>query len=727
MFQGIYRFRAAVAAVWVAAAVMLVALVADNNGASTEPETFLPPGTPNGQAVDAFRKHFPDNTGLSEAVIAFERSDRVLDAGDRQLIERIAGRLQAEARTDKDLAGISIRSPASIPLPQNPLISPDGKAALVKVAVPANFVTMHSARIVDRIQAMLHEANLPAGLSAAVTGSSGFGHDYALAANRSHERTTKVTVTAVILILLVVYRAPLAALIPLLSTTLAAVVTMQTLHLLQHLGMHVGVAERIFVLVLLYGAGVDYALLLLSRYHENLNAAMPPGAAMPAAMRSALPAILAAAATNICGLLMLCSAQYSIFRTTGPAVAVGLVVALLTSMTFAPATASIFGARLFWPTGHAHRPPRFWPWLARIVTGRPKWVLLGVLAFLAAPTIRGAHLTWVYDTLAALGPQYDARRGADMAMRHWPIGEVAPVKILISSPAPMKPEQWRSKAQSLLAALEKLPDVQNVRGVLTPLGSSAAVANRLAQLGDTRRIAEEYLSPDGHAMRMEVVLSDRPFSLQAMSDVRQIRRHLQALARAQGLGEVQITGASAEMIDVRSVTQGDFHRVAALTLGVIFLIVLVLLRSVVLTAIMVAATVLSYVATLGIAYWFFAGILGQGGLDWKVEVFLFVVMVAVGVDYSIFLAARMAQESAGRSVKEAVRHALVQTGPVISSAGVIMAATLGSLGAGHLLLLHQLGFAMAAGMLIDTFIVRPLLLPAAAILTRRLGRPVHLH
>jgi RND superfamily putative drug exporter len=171
-------------------------------------------------------------------------------------------------------------------------------------------------------------------------------------------------------------------------------------------------------------------------------------------------------------------------------------------------------------------------------------------------------------------------------------------------------------------------------------------------------------------------------------------------------------------MDLRAVTQKDFHRVAALALAVILLIVLALLRDWLLALFMVAATVLSYLATLGLTDLVFS-MLGRGGLDWKIEVFLFIVMVAVGQDYNIFFAVRLAQEVRRLPALEATERTLIHTGPVISSCGVIMAASLGSVMVGDVTLLVQLGFALMLGMLIDTFIVRPLLLPAFIVLTRR--------
>jgi RND superfamily putative drug exporter len=176
------------------------------------------------------------------------------------------------------------------------------------------------------------------------------------------------------------------------------------------------------------------------------------------------------------------------------------------------------------------------------------------------------------------------------------------------------------------------------------------------------------------------------------------------------------------MLSIREVTQADFRLVLILVPAVILGIVLLLLRDVPLSLFMVGAILLSYAATLGLCHWIFPLLFGQQGMDWKVEIFLFVVMAAVGVDYNIFLAARLAQEARRYPARQAVARAVLHTGPVISSCGLIMAATLGSLMLGRVELLRQLGFALALGMLVDTFVVRPMLLPSFAALLGRTGR-----
>ena len=351
---------------------------------------------------------------------------------------------------------------------------------------------------------------------------------------------------------------------------------------------------------------------------------------------------------------------------------------------------------------------------------------------LAIPALRGARLTWVYDTLTELrrnddAPIGNAAVGIDTARRHWPVGETSPVGVLITTDQPSDTDSWHLASQEITKALVGLDGIQNVRSLTSPLGNEVSALGQAAiNLLAKSKIQAEYLSPDTRAIRLSVILDEPAFSLAAMDLLAQVRQTVQQHAQQIPRAEVHLTGATAEMVDIKSVTQSDFYRVAGLALAVIFAMVFLLLRDVWLSAFMVASTVLSYFATLGLSHGVFVGLLGQEGLDWKVEVFLFVVMVAVGVDYNIFLASRLAQEARRLPGKLATCRAIIHTGPVISSCGLIMAATLGSLMAGDLQLLRQLGLALALGMLIDTFLVRPLLLPAFAAATKRTGRTIRL-
>jgi putative drug exporter of the RND superfamily len=750
------RRGAWVVAAWLALAAALWGFVPAVDPAKNESTTYLPPRAESRLATEAIARHFPDLAGQSEAAIVFERRGEALSHEDSNSIEFVADLMRDDAgREGGELRGVKVRSPRSIPLPSNPLMSPVsslGQAAVVQVEIPANFVTIHSARAVKRIRAILAGVPLPAGLDAAVTGASGYGADYAQAAHKSNDRSFAVTIATVLIILVVVYRAPLAAAVPLGAVTLAAAIVIKLLDAFSFWGLHAGTAERTFVFVLLYGAGTDYSLLLVSRYREFLMDGLTHRAATAGAWTGTFRAILASGLTNSVGLLALCAARFRIFQTTGPAIAAALAIMTLAALSLVPAMIAIAGPGIFWPRrlrgaaspagARQSREGRFWRWVSVLVTTRPLAVLVISGAALVGPAVAGARVNWVYDQLTTLAPTYGAVRGANMVMRHWSVGQLGPLTVLLVSKEPIPASEWEAVSRDLCAGVSSVPGVEDVRCLEQPVGkgrpppaasaTKASAGSWLSNLGDgaaelAARLAarREYLSDDGLAMRMSVVLADPVFSREAMSACRAVRAKVEAslAATPKDLAklDVHLAGVTPDIADVRSITSEDFHRVAAIVVGLIFVILLALLRKAMTSLFMAACTAVSYLAALGVAKWVFAW-MGADGLDWKVQIFLFVVMVAVGVDYSIFLGARMLEESrrlaprpgAALQVGAAIRRAVARTGPVISSCGVIMAATLGSLMTGDLALLHQLGFTMAFGMLMDTFLVRPLLVPAFA-------------
>ncbi len=726
---------------WLGAAAALAALTPATDPGANELLTFLPDDAASLRAAGALARHFPQSAGLSQAVVVIERRAAgaggaarpsgpagKLTPGDLAAMDRLAERLRQPPPPEAALPPVAVRAPGDFPpaFLRNPLVSADGSAAISIVNIPANFVTIRSARTVGHIRELIAGHRWPEGLSVAVTGSAAFGADYAEAANRSHRGTLRVTVVAVLIILLGVYRAPGAAGAVLATVSLAAVVAHFVLALGARWGLHVGTAEKIFVFVLLYGVGVDYSLLYLSRFRERLDAAAPPATAAAEAWSATAPTIAASGGTDIVGLAMLSAATFKVFRTTGRVLPIALLVGVAAALTLVPAAAAILHRRLFWPGRRSaprqasptpRRRRRLWPAIAHAVTRRPGLVFAAAIACLLVPAVWGFGMDYVYDALTGLEPEYGAVRGMEMARRHWPTGQISPVTCLLEAGTDEAGKQLRATAGKLTEALNETPGVADVRSVTQPLGRDSAEAWLLIP-AVARRVNAEYLA--ARATRLVIVPAAPGFSNAAMASLERVRgvcgRIVPAGVRA------HLAGATAEMADIRAVTRRDFRRVGALVLAAVFLIVLALIRDAVLSAFMVASTVLSYLATLGITRGFFVGLCGQGGLDWKVRIFLFVVLVAVGVDYNIFLAARLAEESRRRELRAAAREAIVRTGRIISSAGLIMAATLGSLMVGDISLLVQLGFALAVGMLVDTFVVRPLLLPAFAVLTGRTGR-----
>ena len=743
------------------------------------PRAFLEKVTTTAPGLIDLQLGFSKGFGALEELTApareSSRSDKPAAPAPQSTARRMLGSLFGQPAQPQKT------SRRKVPL-HNPLRSPvtaAGQATFIRVHMPADFNSITAARMIDHIRDVLHESPAPKGLRFAITGTAGFAHDYAAFLEQGHRDTMGVTLLAVVFILLLVYRAPLAAAIPLAAISLAAGVMLYSMDIAQHLGVPIGMTERIFTFVLVYGAGIDYSLLLISRYRELLPTAASPQQAVRDALRASLPAILASAGTDAAGLFMLTFAQFQVFRAVGPVVAVSLLVAMLASITLVPALLAIFGRAVFW-CGHrqlAHALPNevsktsLWMRIGRGVTRRPGLVLLASLLLLAWPVWRGVEVDWAYDAMTGAAPVWstpadphgkttaegqgigNAAVGIEMATRHWPIGEIAPVAIYLKADHPLPRMIWAKVSENLVKTLQAQIAVSDVRTVTQPLGRAQRLAEDQAAQADKadgsivlprpsgllpldmlnmfgaffgsregKWGASQYLAPDLSGLRVEVVLSVPPMGHDALATLEAIRNTAsKALRDTKVDATVHLAGTTTQIAELRDVTRSDFPVIVTLVLGVIFLIVLALLRDVWLSGFMVAAIALSYLATLGLCEVLCPMLFGGSGLDWKVQSFLFVVMAAVGVDYNIFLADRLRQEARRFPPREAVARAVGFTGPVISSCGLIMAGTLGSMMVGEVLLMKQLGFAMGLGMLLDTFLIRPLLLPAFAARFERTG------
>ncbi|MBT7171048.1 MAG: MMPL family transporter [Phycisphaerales bacterium] len=765
------RNRWLVVLLWGLLAWVMMQFIPVGDPADSERTTLLPEQSRYTIAMDKLAEGFPNDCALSTAVVVVERLGAPLSDQDKtwiaSLAKAIGANVQAEAEAHPNSKPAHVSSPGeldskikqanllrsgaghlsgkSVPSLCNPTrsqITEDGQAAIIRVAIPANFVTIRSARLTGTIRetaAKLERPDECKALRVGVTGTGGFGHDYADFVKRSQARTSLATVLSVIFILLIVYRGILAALVPLVSISLAVVLVLKGINFAQNNGCAVGTAEKLFVFVLMYGAGIDYSILLISRFREFLQRQHQPREAIVKATDATKGAIFASAGTDAMGVFMLIFSQFLIFRTTGPVVAISLLVAMVAALTLVPALVALSGRKLFWP--RKIKPVRqstvkFWDGLARFVLARPAAVLVGVLLLAGLAMANARNITWVYNAITGIPVEYalpegverghdvgNAPAGVDIVTRHWAEGEVSPVKILLESPTKFTRTTALDTAKAVTIALANHKAVNNVRSYYEPFGLDQPLTDKTgADIPGTATIRngakDTYLTADRKAMRFEAILLQDAMSNKSIALLDEIRSQITTAAQSVGVEGmiVHIGGATAQMEAIRDITSSDFKLMVACVLGVIILIVFVLLRDIRMTLLMAGLVVVSYLTTLGLVEWIYPMLFGAEGLDWKVQMFLFVVMAAVGVDYNIFLAARIEQEAQRHNWKSAVHRAMVATGPVISSAGLIMAVTLGSLTVGHIVLLRQMGLALGLGFLVDTFVIRPLVLPSAALL-----------
>ncbi|MGC8643024.1 MAG: MMPL family transporter [Isosphaeraceae bacterium] len=725
---------------------------------------FFPPESPSVIGQDLLERGFPQDAASSQVVIVYERADAPLTPEDFRAVEDRAAEFNEFGQENPDLGVKKIdthRSPVIGPRLIGRKTDGPGQAVLTIVSLRGTYLSRKTRLAVNKILEYLDKSPpLPSGLRRVVTGSAVVGHDINTAAIQSIDSTTKMTIFLVVVILLIVYRSPLLAMIPLLTIALSVVASMKGLALLTKvpgLGFQVINITKVFLVVVLFGAGTDYCLFLIARYREELAHGRSRQEALREAIIQVGAALVASAGTVIVGLGMLYFSSFAKIQYTGPSIALGLTLALLAALTLAPILLSWLRGAIFWP----FKPPRpeqgadyetessrqscmsgFWLWIANLVVKYPLSILTVCLAGLIPLAAIGAGTKANYSQLADLDPDRPSVVGASVIRQYFAVGELSPtVALLHNAHVDFRSPEGRKAVAEVSRRLLAIPVVAEVRSLSQPLGKPPAPEgsrNFLQRLADTAlRVAADsrYVStrPESrddlnHITRFDVVFRTDPFSESSLISLESVRQVLTLATRPggpiRGVDEIGLAGSTSAVNDLKTVTTSDQRRMYVLvTLGV-YVILVLLLRRPGICLYLILTVVLGYLASLGITEVVFKALHHStepwGGLDWTVGFFLFVILVAVGEDYNILLMARVIEEEDKHGVTEGTRRAVAHTGGIISSCGLIMAGTFGSMLTGTLTSLRELGFALGLGILLDTFLVRPILVPAFVVVMDRL-------
>jgi RND superfamily putative drug exporter len=762
--------------VWVVAGACLTALAPPWDARTQDDDIrFLPERCPSVRGYKLLSRAFPGDVFASRAILTVERPDHKLTAADFHLVDDLVADLTRLSRAHPEYQIGRIASYQD-PLIGKRLTSDDGRCTLIQVALGSAVLAVQTRATVDACEARLRERLAAAGANAPqlrFTGPAGIGRDLTAASASGLEGTTLATVILVVVVLLLLYRAPLLALVPLATIALSVWVALHLLALVTLIpGVHLVNVAKVFAIVILYGAGTDYCLFLIGRYQEHLARGQALTPAIRGSVRKVGSALTASAGTVICGLGMMGFAEFAKVRCAGPAIALSLAVALLASLTLAPALLHILGRAAFWPTrvpalgfrvrshglrgmSAAGRDP-LWDRISRGVVARPVLVWSVSLLALLPLAVIGLRVKPNYKPTGELGPSSDSVRGIAAIQRHFTAGEVGPLTVLLESPTDWSTPAGRRLVNLLSRGFAHLSNVAEVRSLTQPLGTplrparppgapglfggvlKAMHVNVDAVLDSANQVARRFYVarlPQGgtgaasYVTRLDVVFRTDPFGAESQDTLDEIQLWLRDYLpkSAEGLGGVRAEcyGVTVNARDMAEVTEADRARVNSLVLLGTFAILLLLVRRPWLAGYLLATVLFSYLATLGatalMAHWWFGRPLGQ--VDWRVPFFLFTILVAVGEDYNIFLVTRLLQERRRCGAAEGTRRALAHTGATITSCGLIMAGTFATLMLGGLGTLVQIGFALACGVLLDTFIVRPFLVPAFMLLVWRSGSP----
>jgi RND superfamily putative drug exporter len=609
-------------------------------------------------------EHAGGQPETNAAIVVFARGNGSLTPGDESAATAARA---AVARLAGHVTGVATPGPLQR--------SADGRAVEFSVDITgqaSNDGIDRDAVTAIRTAITVPAGKAPAGLASGVTGPAAVNAETTAGNQQTILLLTALIIVAVILLL--VYRSPLLWILPLLGAVAAIVVAQASAHGLAAAGLTVSTLSADILIVLVFGAASDYALLLVHRYREELRHHPTTEGAMATALRATLPTLAASAATVTCAMLTLLAADSAALHGLGPVGAVGIVAALLAQATFLPALLLVIGRAAFWPRiprdgAGGREESRIWRGVGVRVARHPVATAVIFIVLLGAACAGFASMRIDNNPIGDVRGNAGSVAGEQLLAAHFPAGTSDPL-VLLAPPG---------EASAAAAAAHATPDVSGVTA-----GAPA----------------EGYDS-------YSVTLSVDPFGPGGTAAVVGLRQRL-----SQDAPRALVGGSPAIAYDESQTAGRDDAVIIPLVLGVIFVVIALLLRAIVAPLVLVATTALSFAASLALSNLLWRG-LGFAGVESVIPIYIFIFLAALGVDYNIFLSARIREESRHLGLRDGTLRAVGVTGGVITAAGIVLAATFTALTQIPEVSITEVGTAVALGVLLDTLIVRTILVPAS--------------
>ena len=736
---------------WLVIAALISSFSPSIEDVSTNEETeFLPNDTESLQAIQLEAAKFPSSDG-APAIIIYRNPSGITDEDIAKVAE-----IDALIRADEEHENIALvisdfgppefddGTPTFAQLPDDtvrvPQLSPDGTAVTITVIISGSPADEEYSETVEWLRGLDEQVIVEAPATFHVTGPAGILTDAVAVFSQFDFRVSALTILLVLAILLIVYRSPLLAILPVASVGVALIVAQSIAALLtDNLGLALNGQVTAIMAVLMFGAGTDFTLFIVSRYREELPQRENKFEAIAVTMRAVGPSIASSAGTTAVAMMALAFALSGSLKTMGPMLAMAIIVMLIAALTLIPATLVAIGRVAFWPIKNIHpgnKQSGVWHRVGTLISHRPGTLLAVTTVALIALSAGLFELTPTFSFVDGFPDSVESKAGFKTLEAAYPPGELAPTSVYVSKEGESILYHLRA-IEDLSATLAADPAVDSVTSITRPQGEHLAVdfgtlasimsddPSEMTELltmippDDAQSVVtflagQRLLSSDRTTTKLEVVLNEDPYETAAMDVVPRIRKTVRNTVLASSLsGAIALVGGpTATNYDSRAATDRDFVVISPIVIAAIWIILALLLGSVIAPTYLVLSVILSFAAALGISIIVFEYGFGHDGIGYGSIPFIFVFLIALGADYNIYIMSRVREETRKRGLAEGTRYAIARTGGVITSAGIILAGTFSVLTTFPLLSLFQLGFTVMLGILIDTFVVRAIMVPA---------------
>jgi len=721
------RFRYFIIAFWIIAGALCIALFPSLSSAvNTDNSSFLPSTSPSIHALNLAAPFQPTNDTTGTLVVL---GTSKLSSSDQQAVTN----LQKKIAKDDHVVSVSDQG-----------LSKDGRVSKAQVIFNVQTSSTDAAPTVAAVRSTMSSFKLPSGLSSYLTGQLPSAVDNQNSQAHAQKLTEDLSVLIILVMLIIVFRAVAAPLVTLVPAIWVLLMSGAIIAEVSKAGLQVSTITETMLTVLLLGAGTDYGLFFIMRVREEMADGASPHRAIEQAGRYVGESITFSAGTVIVALLTLLLASFGLYSGLGPALALGVFLMLLAALTLLPALLAVLGRAVFWP-----RPVRrakeegTYARLADHVIAHPVVTLACGVLFLVALGV----FTFGYTSSGfggqSTGPDgSQSAKGTNVINAHYPPAVANPTQVLLV----WKSSVWKNLTPAYNAEndLAKKSVFASVTGPFDPNGTKltpSQLSSLYAELGppgklpatepagtpvpadqyELYRAEAQFISPDGKTVQYYTSLkAGAPSSTAALNATPAVRSAVTSVQHSAGAVDSGASGLAPASYDVSSVSQSDLTEIVPIVVVLLALLLGLLLRSVVAPLYLVATVLLSYFAALGLSVLIFQVAGSQSGLNFVLPFLLFIFLMALGEDYNILVMSRIREEAHASPLRAAVRTACHHTGPTVTSAGLILAATFGVAGVtGATTQIKELGTAIALGVLIDTFLVRTLMVPSIVVLCRR--------